>query len=456
MTSRGTASTSRSAARKIAGPRLSGIDAARGLALLGMMATHVFPTFESDAQLTPTWVGLVFSGRASALFAVLAGIGLALSTGKQQPLHGPQLWAARRGIALRALVIGAVGLSLGGLEVNIAIILVHYALLFLCVLPFLGLDVKHLLVLAAGWVLVSPAVAFLLRPWLLTAEPPLQLGHNPMWEDLSTPSVLLGDLFLTGYYPVLQWITYLLIGLAIGRMALTSAAVPVLLLAVGSAVAVLAKWLSIVMMEDWGGRAALQASLLNPSYPLESLLQVNLAGVDQTGSAWWLASSAPHSGTTLDLLHTSGVAAAVVGVFLLLGRLVQAARAGRVAPAAGGRRHDPELLHGTPVRDGLAVRPAAAVRMDGRGRLLGAGWRRSSPLAESSRPWRGGGRWSGWRMPPTSSAGTSRPASARTAPARPASAIPPAAVQAWRDPVRYSRTASRIEARARLRSPAAS
>ena len=119
----------------------------------------------------------------------------------------PQLWAARRGIALRALVIGAVGLSLGGLEVNIAIILVHYAVLFLCVLPFLGLDVKHLLVLAAGWVLVSPAVAFLLRPWLLAAEPPLQLGHNPMWEDLSTPSVLLGDLFLTGYYPVLQWIT---------------------------------------------------------------------------------------------------------------------------------------------------------------------------------------------------------------------------------------------------------
>lgn len=315
--------------------RLAGIDAARGLALLGMMATHVFPTFESNAQLTPTWVGLVFSGRASALFAVLAGIGLALSTGKQQPLDGPRLWAARRGIALRALVIGAVGLTVGGLEVNIAIILVHYAVLFLCVLPFLGLDVKHLLVLAAGWVLVSPAMAFLLRPWLLAAEPPLQLGHNPVWEDLSTPAILLGDLFLTGYYPVFQWMTYLLVGLAIGRMALTSAAVPVLLLAVGAAVAVLAKWFSVVMMEDWGGRAQLQASLLDPSYPLESLLQVNLAGVDQTGSAWWLASSAPHSGTTLDLLHTSGVAAAVVGSFLILGRLVQGAGLDLLLPLRG-------------------------------------------------------------------------------------------------------------------------
>jgi uncharacterized membrane protein len=323
MSPRGTSHPSRTAKTGAPGVRLAGIDAARGLALLGMMATHVLLTFERDAQLTPTWVGLVFSGRASALFAILAGIGLALSTGKERPLQGPELSAARRGVALRALVVAAVGLTIGGLEVNIAIILVHYAVLFLCVLPFLGLDVKRLLVLAAGWVLVTPIAAFLLRPWLLAAQPPLQLEHNPQWEDLTTPGVLLGDLFLTGYYPVFQWIAYLLIGLAIGRLALTAAAVPALLLAAGAAVAVLAKWFSAVMMEDWGGRAALQASLRNPSYPLESLLQVNLAGVDQTGSGWWLATSAPHSGTTLDLLHTSGVAAAVVGCCLLLGRLAK-------------------------------------------------------------------------------------------------------------------------------------
>ena len=105
-----------------------------------MMATHLLPTFEANADLTPTWIGLTFSGRAAALFAVLAGVGLALSTGKQGPLAGLRdLRAARRGIALRALVIAAVGLILGGLEVNLAIILVHYAVLFLCVLPFLGL-----------------------------------------------------------------------------------------------------------------------------------------------------------------------------------------------------------------------------------------------------------------------------------------------------------------------------
>ncbi|XAS68852.1 heparan-alpha-glucosaminide N-acetyltransferase domain-containing protein [Micrococcaceae bacterium Sec5.7] len=321
MTSRGTAASSRTAKSPATTPRLGGIDAARGLALLGMMATHLLPTFESNANLAPTWIGLTFSGRSAALFAVLAGVGLALSTGKQQPREGSSLRAARRGIALRALVIAAVGLMLGGLDVNVAVILVNYAALFLCVLPFIGLKLRPLCAWAAGWILGSPVVAYLLRPWLLAAEPPLQLGHNPSWEDLGTPARLLGDLFLTGYYPVFQWLSYLLIGLVIGRLALTTAVIPVVLLAGGATVAVLAKFLGTLMMDDLGGKSALQSILTDPGYPLDSLLQVNLSGVRQEGSWWWLASSAPHSGTTLDLLHTSGVAAAVVGACLLLGRL---------------------------------------------------------------------------------------------------------------------------------------
>jgi uncharacterized membrane protein len=321
MTSRATAKPSRAPRSSSAAERLRGIDAARGLALLGMMATHLLPTFESNADLTPTWIGLTFSGRAAALFAVLAGIGLALSTGKQVPAEGARLGAARRGIALRAAVIAAVGLTLGGLEVNLAIILVHYAALFLCVLPFLGLKPKALCAWAAGWILVSPVLAYLLRPWLLASNPPLKLGHNPSWEDLSTQGQLLGDLFLTGYYPVAQWLSYLLVGLLIGRLPLTKALVPWLLLVGGAVLALVAKSLGVAAMESWGGRAALQDVLNAPNYPLDSVLQVNLTGVPQEGSWWWLASAAPHSGTTLDLAHTSAVAAAVVGACLLLGRL---------------------------------------------------------------------------------------------------------------------------------------
>ncbi|UZX02566.1 DUF1624 domain-containing protein [Arthrobacter sp. CDRTa11] len=321
MTSRATARPSRAPRSPSRPDRLRGIDAARGLALLGMMATHLLPTFEANANLTPTWIGLTFSGRAAALFAVLAGIGLALSTGKQVPLEGRTLGAARRGVALRALVIAAVGLTLGGVEVNLAIILVHYAVLFLCVLPFLGLKLKALFVWAVGWIVASPVLAYLLRPWLMASNPPLKLGHNPKWEDLLVPSRLLGDLFFTGYYPVFQWLAYLLVGLAIGRLALTKAMVPVVLLVGGTVVAVLTKALGTAAMESWGGREALEDVLNAPNYPLDSVLQVNLTGVNQEGSWWWLASAAPHSATTLDLAHTSAVAAAVVGACLLLGKL---------------------------------------------------------------------------------------------------------------------------------------
>lgn len=321
MTSRATASPSSRSRSSSRPDRLTGIDAARGLALLGMMATHLLPNFEANANLTPTWIGLTFSGRAAALFAVLAGIGLALSTGKQVPLAGRALVASRRGVTLRALVIAAVGLTLGGLQVNLAIILVHYAVLFLCVLPFLGLQLKALCAWAAGWILASPVLAYLLRPWLMASNPPLQLGHNPKWEDLGIPSRLLGDLFFTGYYPVFQWLAYLLVGLVIGRLALTKAMVPVALLVGGTAIAVLTKALGTAAMDSWGGREALQDVLNAPNYPLDSILQVNLTGVQQEGSWWWLASAAPHSATPLDLAHTSAVAAAVVGACLLLGRL---------------------------------------------------------------------------------------------------------------------------------------
>ena len=60
--------------------RLVGIDAARGLALAGMMATHLLPAWnETTGDATLNWI--LFPGNAAALFALLAGVGLALSTG---------------------------------------------------------------------------------------------------------------------------------------------------------------------------------------------------------------------------------------------------------------------------------------------------------------------------------------------------------------------------------------
>ena len=63
-------------------PRLIGIDVARGLALLGMIAVHALIPFDEDFQ--PNWVSYLATGHASAVFAVLAGVGLSLTTGRRR------------------------------------------------------------------------------------------------------------------------------------------------------------------------------------------------------------------------------------------------------------------------------------------------------------------------------------------------------------------------------------
>jgi uncharacterized membrane protein len=57
--------------------RLRGIDAARGLALLGMLAVHLLPSRDDDGAISLSY--RLASGRAAATFAVLAGVGLALA-----------------------------------------------------------------------------------------------------------------------------------------------------------------------------------------------------------------------------------------------------------------------------------------------------------------------------------------------------------------------------------------
>src|SRR5687767_2912372 len=103
---------------RVSPARVVGVDVARGLALLGMMATHILPGL--DGARVP-WPQQLAGGRASALFAVLAGVSLALVSGRQSPLRGRSRTAASVRITVRALVIGLLGLSLGLLPTHIAI-----------------------------------------------------------------------------------------------------------------------------------------------------------------------------------------------------------------------------------------------------------------------------------------------------------------------------------------------
>src|SRR5687768_4383938 len=140
--------------------RLVGLDVARCLALLGMVATHVLDERTPSGDLTTAqWLA---GGRASALFAVLAGVILALMT--REPLRGRPLVLRTLGIAARALLIGVLGLLLGALDTGIAIILTYYAVLFVLGLPFTFLRLRWLVPLAVVWVVAAPVISHLVRP----------------------------------------------------------------------------------------------------------------------------------------------------------------------------------------------------------------------------------------------------------------------------------------------------
>ena len=304
----------------VAPGRVVGVDVARALALLGMMATHLLPGRVGNDV---AWAQQLAGGRSSALFAVLAGVSIAFVSGRTQPLRGRERAAASVRLGVRALLIGVVGLALGVVPTVVAVILASYAVLFLLGLPFLGLGPRSLLAWAAAWVLTAPVAAHLLRPLL----PDRGVG-SPQPQDLLQPGRLLGELLLTGYYPAAVWVAYLLAGMALGRLPLGRPATAARVLVAGVVLAVAATLASRLLLARPGVSAALASTYPDAATPdsslvadpaaLDALLTLGLSGTTPTGSWWWLAVVAPHSGAPLDLAQTIGSALAVTGACVLL------------------------------------------------------------------------------------------------------------------------------------------
>jgi hypothetical protein len=288
------------------------VDAARGVALLGMMAVHVLPPVASDGSVSPAYV--VAAGRSAALFAVLAGVGLALLSGGSRPRSGRALRRAQVAVLVRAVVLVALGLVLGTFESGVAVILVYYGLMFVLIVPALGLQARTLAVLAGVVALVVPLLSHLVRPLL---PPPTYEVPTP--QIVERPWSAFTELTLTGYYPALPWMAYLLAGLAVGRLVLTDTQVARRLLVAGLALAVGARVASSLLLDGLGGRDVLRAEVGEVfGLPLDLALRVGLYGTTPTGSGWWLAVASPHTATPLDLATTIGSSLAVLGLLLLL------------------------------------------------------------------------------------------------------------------------------------------
>jgi hypothetical protein len=226
-----------------------------------MVYAHVVPDNGTES---------VFDGRSAMLFATVSGVSLGLmSGGPRRPALAAFPGIARR-IAIRGLLLVALGLWFASLSTPIATIFDVYGVLFLLSLPALLLPRRHLAILVAAAVMVGPT----LTAWMAgVAAQPDSLLHAATTGDWG------GHLgrWLTGHFPVATWSALVLVGLLLARSDLRARSTQVA---------------AIVL----GGSASLVAYSVT-------------ATTEET--------SAAHSNSSWELLGSGGLAVALIGTLCL-------------------------------------------------------------------------------------------------------------------------------------------
>ncbi len=181
---------------------LDGLDLARYLAFVGMVMVNfkVAMGAESDQGLANLLTELL-EGRAAAIFVVVAGMGLGLSSLRQQSL----LITLKRAAFL--LVLGLLNML-----VFEADIIHYYALYFFFGVLLLGCSNRTLIGVVIGLNLAFVTLLFVLdydTGWNWT-----EYSYSDFW----TPVGFVRNLFFNGWHPVIPWLGFFLFGMMLGRI----------------------------------------------------------------------------------------------------------------------------------------------------------------------------------------------------------------------------------------------
>ncbi len=298
--------------------RIDGVDAARALAVFGMFVVHM--GVESLGLLSPegyAWdLHDLVRGNSSALFAFLAGVSLAMMTGRTRPVRGEPLRRAAVRVLTRALFIGLLGVVLDALAVPVAVILTYYAGFFVLALPLAAFRAGALWTVAGVLAVLGPPLSYLIRDAFITPRP--RTGAVTSF----------GEFFLTGYYPAITFMVFVFAGMAVGRMDMGATAVRARLLLTGGVLTVFGYLGSWVMLYPLGGldRLVEQSAFMegrsvgavDDPQLLENLRAgvleeaASISGQVPTDSWWWLAVNTAHTGTTFEIAVAVGQALIVL------------------------------------------------------------------------------------------------------------------------------------------------
>lgn len=314
--------------------RLVGVDLARALAVFGMYVVHIGPPL-SATEGVAGWIRYLADGHSSVLFATLAGFSLMLIAGRREPKTGLAGRQAKARIAIRAVVLLALGTAMA-MEYGGVIILGFYGVYFLLALPLVRLRARTLAIIAAALALVTPQLAFALNALLTDPVRQSINAYDPL-HRLSDVGVL--DLLLTGFYPALTWMSFVIAGMGLGRLDLSSGTVQRRLAALGATLTVAAYGMSLLL----AGKDALRSMAEDgPSSGSSGSLPLDSGSVPLDGGSFpdmpasSLLTAGPHSGTTFDIIGSVGVAILViVGATAAMDRLPRLRRLAKPVIAVG-------------------------------------------------------------------------------------------------------------------------
>lgn len=329
-----------------------GIDLARLVAVVGMMAAHTLGWTEE----VPAAVVALIDGPPSTLFAVLGGVSVVLAA-RARLAAGDRAGAVRSTLA-RGAVVALLGILIAPLATAVYVVLVPFGVAIAVAGPLLLAPSWLLGALAATIGVVGGSVVVAARaqlPSLLTASREL--------APLESLVPAIDDVLLTGVYPALIWLGYLLLGMLVARALLAAragsgeramltrlAGAGALLTGVGVAMSEL----GVLLLRD----------AVAPGEPAlaRDLLLANGYGAAPDGGPAWQLLAAPHTGTPADMARTAGIALLVIALLGLLA-LRLSPRALRVLEplrAAGGAPLTIYIVHvvGYTLLSGLLIESA--------------------------------------------------------------------------------------------------
>ncbi|ORT57350.1 heparan-alpha-glucosaminide N-acetyltransferase domain-containing protein [Streptomyces sp. CB03238] len=303
--------------------RLVSVDVARAIAVFAMFAAHIGPPAKPEGA---GFLLVAFDGRAPAIFTLIAGLSLTLSRGGTRPRPKPA--GALRSTIVRCAVLAALGLALTELRSGIAVILTFFALYFLAAEPLARLGTRALTAVAAVSVVLGPALSYVLGPYF--GYRVIGRGRYPGFEAVTSWSGFTGaldTLLLSGAYPLLTYFPYVVVGMALGRIAdLRRPGVGRRLIGWGALVTLAGHGLSALALGPGGGREALlraiaesHAYAVNAPDPVQAVLARQAGAIPSTSWAWLLVDG-PYSQTPFETVANIGVS------LLLLGLVVAACR----------------------------------------------------------------------------------------------------------------------------------